>query len=61
MGYLNIHNVALSGNTFKLYLTDYGKTLLTTGSGFVDAIKKVGLSDSDINYKALEGIQNYIR
>jgi len=52
MGYLNIHNVTLSGNTFKLYLSDYGKTLLTTGSGFVDAIKKFGLSDSDINYKA---------
>ena len=52
MGYLNIHNVTLSGNTFKLYLTDYGKTLLTTGNGFVHAIKKFGLSDSDIDYRA---------
>ena len=52
MGYLNIHNVDLSGNTFKLYLTDYGKTLLTTGNGFATSISKFGLSDSDIDYRA---------
>lgn len=60
MGYLNIHNVSLSGNTFKLYLTDYGKTLLTTGGKFVDSIKKFGLSDSDINYKAFVGSGNCV-
>jgi len=52
MGYLNIHNVGISGNTFRLYLTDYGKTLLTTGNGLVSAISKFGLSDSDIDYRA---------
>lgn len=60
MAYLNIHNVTLSGNTFKLYLSDYGKTLLTTGNGLMDAIKKFGLSDSDMDYRAFVGSGNCV-
>ena len=51
MGYLNIYNNTLSGNTVRLYLSDYGKSLLTSNIGLVGAIEKFGLSDSDIDYR----------
>jgi len=51
MAYLDIHNNTLSGNTFRLYLSDYGKfTLASTGSLY-HSIEKFGLSDRDIDYR----------
>ena len=62
MGYLDTHNNGLSGNTFRLYLSDYGKGLLATGNDFLTSIKKFGLSDSDINYLKVttEGCKNIV-
>tara|TARA_R110000787_G_scaffold184223_10_gene296140 strand:+ start:710 stop:1486 length:777 start_codon:yes stop_codon:yes gene_type:complete len=59
MGYLNIHNNTLSGNTFRMYLSDYGKSVLSTG-GFFSAIDKFGLSDSDIDYRRFVGDGNCV-
>lgn len=55
MGYLDIHNKSLSGNTFRIYLSDYGKNLLSSGGGFFSAVSKFGLSDSDIDYRRFVG------
>ena len=43
MGFLNIYNNGVSGNTFSVYLTDYGKSLFSHGGGFFNAIDKFGL------------------
>tara|TARA_R110000824_G_scaffold18850_4_gene73967 strand:- start:15438 stop:16244 length:807 start_codon:yes stop_codon:yes gene_type:complete len=51
MGYLNIYNNALSGNTLRLYLSDYGKSILGSDVSLLSAIEKFGLSDSDIDYR----------
>tara|TARA_R110000765_G_scaffold117921_3_gene211913 strand:+ start:4177 stop:4956 length:780 start_codon:yes stop_codon:yes gene_type:complete len=55
MGFLNIYNNGVSGNTFSVYLTDYGKSLFSHGGGFFNAIDKFGLSDSDIDYRRFVG------
>jgi hypothetical protein len=62
MGYIDTHNNGLSGNTFRLYLSDYGKGLLATGNDFLTSIKKFGLSDNDINYLKVttEGCKNSV-
>jgi len=49
MGYLNTYN-ASSPNTFKIYLTDYGKSVIVGGNNLISSITKFGLSDNDINY-----------
>ena len=51
MAYLNINNNILSGNTFRTYLTDYGKSRLISGDGFFSAVSKFGLSDNEIDYR----------
>ena len=51
MGYLDIYNNELSGNTFRLYVSDYGKSLLTSTGGLFYAIEKFGLSDLDMDYR----------
>ena len=55
MAFLNIHNNSLSGNTMRLYLSDYGKAVLTSQVSLLDAIQKFGLSDSDIDYRRFVG------
>tara|TARA_R110000803_G_scaffold39998_8_gene86154 strand:+ start:1131 stop:1940 length:810 start_codon:yes stop_codon:yes gene_type:complete len=55
MGFLNIHNNSLSGNTLRMYLSDYGKAVLTSEVSLLDAIEKFGLSDSDIDYRRFTG------
>ena len=49
MGYLNTYDVN-SPKTFKIYLTDYGKSVMVGGNNLISAITKFGLSDNDINY-----------
>ena len=51
MGYLGIHNNTISGNTFRIYLSDYGRNLLSRGKGIYNNIAKFGLSDLDIDYR----------
>ena len=51
MGYLDLYNNELSGNTFRLYVSDYGKSLLTAPGGLFYAIEKFGLSDLDMDYR----------
>jgi len=51
MGYLGINNNELSGNTFRIYLSDYGRNLLARGRGIYHHIEKFGLSDLDIDYR----------
>ena len=51
MGYLDIYNNDLSGNTCRVYVSDYGKSLLTATGGFFNAIEKFTLSDLDIDYR----------
>ena len=55
MGYLDLNNNVMSGNTFRLYLSDYGKSVLTSGDGLYNAIQKFGLSDNDIDYRKFVG------
>jgi len=55
MGYLDIHNKGLSGNTCRIYLSDYGKSVLATCSGLADKISKFGLSDNDVDYRRFVG------
>ena len=38
MGYLDLNNNVMSGNTFRLYLSDYGKSLWAATGGFFYAI-----------------------
>ena len=49
MGYLNTYD-ASTPNTFKMYLTDYGKSVIIGGNNIISSITKFGLSDNDINY-----------
>ena len=51
MGYLNLYNNTVSGNTLRLYLSDYGKSVLTSNKSIFLEIEKFGLSDSDIDYR----------
>jgi len=51
MGYLGTHNDAISGNTFRMYLSDYGRSTLGSGSGILESIEQFGLGDSDIDYR----------
>ena len=51
MGYLDIHNNALSGNTFRLYLSDYGKLTLASTGSLYHSLEKFGLSDKGIDYR----------
>ena len=46
MGFLNLYNNSLSGNTLRVYLSDYGKAVLTSQVSLLDAIEKFGLADS---------------
>jgi|ETNvirnome_6_100_1030635.scaffolds.fasta_scaffold00024_12 hypothetical protein len=55
MGYLEIYNNNLSGNTFRMYLSDYGKSRLALGNGVLDEIQKFGLGDLDIDYRRFVG------
>ena len=55
MGYLDIHNKGLSGNTCRIYLSDYGKSILASCSGLADKISKFGLSDNDVDYRRFVG------
>ena len=55
MAYLDIHNKGLSGNTCRIYLSDYGKSLLASCGGFMDKISKFGLSDNDVDYRRFVG------
>jgi len=55
MGYLGIYNNTLSGNTFRLYLSDYGRSVIGTGNGLLDSIRQFGLGDSDIDYRRFVG------
>tara|TARA_B100001564_G_scaffold359720_1_gene382592 strand:+ start:968 stop:1747 length:780 start_codon:yes stop_codon:yes gene_type:complete len=55
MGYLDIYNNDLSGNTCRVYVSDYGKSLLTAQGGFFHAIEKFTLSDLDIDYRKFVG------
>ena len=55
MGFLNIHNNSLSGNTLRMYLSDYGKAVLTSEVSLLDSIEKFGLSDSDMDYRRFVG------
>lgn len=55
MAYLDIHNKGLSGNTCRIYLSDYGKSVLASCSGLVEKISKFGLSDNDIDYRRFVG------
>ena len=41
MGYLGIYNNTLSGNTFRLYLSDYGRSVIGTGNGLLDSIRQL--------------------
>jgi len=51
MAYLNIHNNSVSGNTFRLYLSDYGKLQLAGNGSFYSMIEKFGLGDKDMDYR----------
>ena len=42
MGYLDIYNNILSGNTFRIYLSDYGRSIIGTGNGLLDTIAQFG-------------------
>ena len=55
MGYLGIYNNILSGNTFRLYLSDYGRSIIGTGNGLLNSITQFGLGDSDIDYRRFVG------
>jgi len=55
MAYLDIHNNGLSGNTCRIYLSDYGKSILASCSGLMDKISKFGLSDNDVDYRRFVG------
>ena len=55
MGYLGIYNNTLSGNTFRLYLSDYGRSIIGTGKGLMGSITQFGLGDSDIDYRRFVG------
>tara|TARA_R110000824_G_scaffold137684_3_gene302266 strand:- start:1263 stop:2045 length:783 start_codon:yes stop_codon:yes gene_type:complete len=55
MGYLGIYNNILSGNTFRVYLSDYGRSVLGTGNGLINSIQKFGLGDLDIDYRRFVG------
>jgi|TARA_R110000765_G_scaffold418874_1_gene522668 hypothetical protein len=50
MGYLNTYSAGSETKTLKIYLTDYGKSVMVGGNNLVSAITKFGLSDNDINY-----------
>jgi len=56
MGFLNLYNNSLSGNTLRVYLSDYGKAVLTSQVSLLDAITKFGLADSDIDYRRFVGL-----
>ena len=56
MGFLNLYNNSLSGNTLRVYLSDYGKAVLTSQVSLLDAIEKFGLADSDIDYRRFVGV-----
>ena len=55
MGYLGIHNDTISGNTFRMYLSDYGRSTLGSSSGILDSLEQFGLGDSDIDYRRFVG------
>ena len=50
MGYLNTYSADTTTKTLKVYLTDYGKSVMVGGNNLMSAITKFGLSDNDINY-----------
>lgn len=50
MGYLNTYSSSSTTKTLKVYLTDYGKSVMVGGNNLMSAITKFGLSDNDINY-----------
>ena len=50
MGYLNTYSAGSVTKTLKVYLTDYGKSVMVGGNNLMSAITKFGLSDNDINY-----------
>ena len=50
MGYLNTYSASSTTKTLKVYLTDYGKSVMVGGNNLMSAITKFGLSDNDINY-----------
>ena len=50
MAYLDTYSASSSGHTFKVYLTDYGKSVIVGGNNMISAITRFGLSDNDINY-----------
>jgi len=50
MGYLNTYTTGSTAKTLKIYLTDYGKSVMVGGNNLISAITKFGLSDNDINY-----------
>tara|TARA_R100001163_G_C5042622_1_gene180464 strand:+ start:459 stop:1241 length:783 start_codon:yes stop_codon:yes gene_type:complete len=55
MGYLDIYNNILSGNTFRIYLSDYGRSIIGTGNGLLGSISQFGLGDGDIDYRRFVG------
>ena len=55
MAFLDLKGEGITGNTFTMYLSDYGKSVLANGFlgnlNFFNSINKFGLSDKGMDYR----------